>query len=283
MSRRSDAPGGPAATPAAPDPHLPTGERHDRHAALALLPPGDRPPLRLRRAAPGPTGPAGGLPGLRGHQHRPAHRHLRAGPGSVAVHHRAAPTGRGVLAWAADDWNFMATAEILLNFRLREKMLPAYLTWSPYTLSARHGWAARSDLPHPPAGSQTDGGQMTEGRCVQELRQRIEPLPGLGPMVGQQELPSSVIGRSCPGGRLGGAADRARPSAVQQLRAEPARARDLWGGGRGRPVPPATKGPFQPGRALGGGRPVAVACISERRGTSSSRGPVGTSRPPGAV
>jgi hypothetical protein len=46
-------------------------------------------------AAPGPTGPAGGLPGLRGHQHRPAHRHLRAGPGSVAVHHRAAPTGRG--------------------------------------------------------------------------------------------------------------------------------------------------------------------------------------------
>jgi hypothetical protein len=188
-----------------------------------------------------------------------------------------------ILAWAADDWNFMATAEILLNFRLREKMLPAYLTWSPYTLSARHGWAARSDLPHPPAGSQTDGGQMTEGRCVQELRQRIEPLPGLGPMVGQQELPSSVIGRSCPGGRLGGAADRARPSAVQQLRAEPARARDLWGGGRGRPVPPATKGPFQPGRALGGGRPVAVACISERRGTSSSRGPVGTSRPPGAV
>jgi hypothetical protein len=43
------------------------------------------------------------------------------------------------------------------------------------------------------------------------------------------------------------------------------------------------EGPFQPGRALGGGRPVAVACISERRGTSSSRGPVGTSRPPGAV
>jgi hypothetical protein len=84
MSRRSDAPGGPAATPAAPDPHLPTGERHDRHAALALLPPGDRPLLRLRRAAPGPTGPAGGLPGLRGHQHRPAHRHLRAGPGLPA-------------------------------------------------------------------------------------------------------------------------------------------------------------------------------------------------------
>jgi len=50
-----------------------------------------------------------------------------------------------ILAWARDDRGFMAAAMILLDSRLREKMLPTYLDWSPYRLSAHPDWDALAD------------------------------------------------------------------------------------------------------------------------------------------
>ena len=47
-----------------------------------------------------------------------------------------------ILAWGEEDWGCMAAAEILLGSRLREKVLPTYLTWSPYAFGARPDWDA---------------------------------------------------------------------------------------------------------------------------------------------